>query len=179
MNSTEISIISKLILPKCTTGYDKIFHLNEFKIGVILFLNVAIIVVFEMPLLNYLEKQRIPFTKYITMSCILLALSFLVLYQNFWIGILIVSIILMTLSEMLGFPYTNRFALSRAKEGLEGSYMAMYAMAFSIAHIFSPKIGLEIVHRYGYQINWLVTGMYGVIGIILAIWLDKRIKKGL
>ncbi|MEM6720364.1 MAG: MFS transporter [Bacteroidota bacterium] len=157
--------------------YDKIFHLDEFKIGVILFLNVAIIVIFEMPLLNYLEKQKIPFTKYITISCILLALSFLVLYQNFWIGILIVSIVLMTLSEMLGFPYTNRFALNRAKKGLEGSYMAMYAMAFSIAHIFSPKIGLLVVDSFGYQINWLLTGMYGVIGTILAIWLHRRVKK--
>ncbi|KAB8152526.1 MFS transporter [Kordia sp. TARA_039_SRF] len=157
--------------------YDKIFHLNEFKIGIILFLNVAIIVVFEMPMLNYLEKQKIPFTKYITMSCILLALSFLVLYQNFWIGILIISIVLMTLSEMLGFPYTNRFALNRAKEGLEGSYMALYAMAFSVAHIFSPKIGLEVVAKFGYQVNWLVTGMFGVMAIVLSLWLHRRIQK--
>ncbi|EDP94373.1 hypothetical protein KAOT1_10001 [Kordia algicida OT-1] len=159
--------------------YDEVFHLNEFKIGILLFLNVAIIVVFEMPLLNYLEKQRIPIVKYIIMSCILLTVSFLVMYQNFWIGILIISIILMTLSEMLGFPYTNRYALNRAKDGLEGSYMAMYAMSFSIAHIFSPKIGFDIVEKFGYQANWLVSGLYGVIGIILAIWLSKRTQKGL
>ncbi len=159
--------------------YDEIFHLNEFKIGVILFLNVAIIVVFEMPLLSYLEKQLIPVPKYIMVSCVLLTLSFLVLYQNFWIGVLIISIILMTLSEMLGFPYTNRFALNRAKEGLEGSYMAMYAMSFSLAHIFSPKIGLSIIHHFGYQINWLVTASYGLFGIILSYWLYNRIKQKL
>ncbi|WP_299521369.1 MFS transporter [Winogradskyella sp.] len=159
--------------------YDEIFYLNEFKIGVILFLNVAIIVVFEMPLLNYLEKRLIPVTKHIIMSCVLLAISFLVLYQNFWIGILIVNMVLLTLSEMLGFPYTNKFALQRAKEGLEGSYMAMYAMSFSLAHIFGPKIGLSIVDLYGYQINWLITFSYGIIAIILAYWLHKRIKQHL
>jgi predicted MFS family arabinose efflux permease len=159
--------------------FNKIFHLNEFNIGLILFLNVAIIVVFEMPLLNYLEKQLIPITKYIIICCALLSLSFLVLYENFWIGILIVSIILMTLSEMLGFPYTNRYALKRAKEGLEGSYMAMYAMAFSLAHIFSPKIGLTVIHYYGYQINWLVTVGYGLIAIVLAYWLNNRAKQNL
>jgi predicted MFS family arabinose efflux permease len=157
--------------------YDEIFHLNEFKIGIILFLNVAIIVVFEMPLLNYLEKRLIPVTKHIIMCCILLTLSFLVLYENFWIGILIISIVLMTLSEMLGFPYTNKFALQRAKEGLEGSYMAMYAMSFSLAHIFSPKIGLSIIAHYGYQINWLVTAGYGLLGVILSYWLFNRVKK--
>jgi predicted MFS family arabinose efflux permease len=159
--------------------YDQIFHLNEFKIGVILFLNVAIIVIFEMPLLNYLEKQKIPFTRFITISCVLLTLSFLVFYQIFWMGILIISIVLMTLSEMLGFPYTNRFALNRAKEGLEGSYMALYAIAFSVAHIFSPLVSLEIVAKFGYQINWLVTGMFGVLAIVLSLWLHRRIQKGL
>ncbi|WP_400077264.1 MDR family MFS transporter [Winogradskyella sp. R77965] len=157
--------------------YDEVFHLNEFKIGLVLFLNVAIIVVFEMPFLNFLEKQIIPVTKYIMMSCILLSISFLVLYQNFWTGILILSMVLMTLSEMLGFPYTNRFALSRAKEGLEGSYMALYSMSFSLAHIFSPKIGLSIIYKYGYQVNWLVTAGYGLLGVILSYWLYHRVKK--
>ncbi|MCB0398452.1 MAG: MFS transporter [Winogradskyella sp.] len=157
--------------------YNQIFGLNEFKVGIILFINIAIIVVFEMPLLNFLEKQLIPITKHITSSLILLTLSFLVLYQNFWIGILIVSMVLMTLSEMLGFPYTNKFALKRAKEGIEGSYMAMYAISFSLAHIFSPKISLSIIDMYGYQVNWLVTAGYGLIGVILANWIHKRIKK--
>ncbi|MBC2845586.1 MDR family MFS transporter [Winogradskyella flava] len=159
--------------------YDEMFQLNEFKIGVILFLNVAIIVVFEMPLLNYLEKRLIPVTKHIIMSCVLLTLSFLVLYQNFWVGVLIISIVLMTLSEMLGFPYTNKFALQRAKEGLEGSYMAMYAMSFSLAHIFSPKIGLTVIDYFGYQVNWLVTAGYGLTAVILSYWLHNRIKQNL
>ncbi len=159
--------------------YNDIFHLNEFKIGIVLFLNVAIIVVFEMPLLNYLEKRLIPVTKYIMMSCILLSLSFLVMYENYWLGILIISIVLMTLSEMLGFPYTNKFALNRAKDGLEGSYMAMYAMSFSLAHIFSPKISLSVIHHYGYQINWLVTTAYGLLAIVLSYWLHNRIKQNL
>ena len=85
----------------------------------------------------------------------------------------------MTLSEMLGFPYTNKFALQRAKDGLEGSYMAMYTMSFSIAHIFSPKIGLSLVHHYGFQINWLITFGYGAIAIVLSAWLHKRIKQKL
>ena len=159
--------------------YDEIFLLNEFKIGILMFINVAIIVLFEMPFINYLEKQTIANTKHITMACALLALSFLILYENYWIGILVVSMVLLTLSEMLGFPYTNKFVLKRAKDGLEGSYMAMYAMSFSIAHIFSPKIGLSIIDHYGYQINWLVTGGYGVLAVVLSLWLHKRIKQGL
>lgn len=159
--------------------YKEIFFLNEFEIGLIMFINVAMIVVIEMPLINFLEKKNIKNTKFILVASLLFTLSFFVLYQNFWIGILIINIVIITIGEMIGFPYTNSFAVKRAKDGYEGSYMALYAMAFSIAHIFSPKIGLGIVDAFGYQINWLVTGMYGVIAILLSVWLHKRTQKGL
>lgn len=153
--------------------YKDIFGLNEFKIGWLMFTNVAIIVIFEMPFINYLEKKYSNPIKFILISCLLLALSFYVLYENYSVLILIAGIILITFSEMLGFPYTNKFALQRAKEGYEGSYMAMYSIAFSVAHIFSSKIGLTIIDKFGYQINWLVTGSYGLLGLVLSYWLMK------
>ena len=109
----------------------------------------------------------------------LMGLSFFVLFKIFWIGVLIISIVIITIGEMLGFPYTNKFAIDRAKEGKEGSYMALYAMAFSLAHIFSPKIGLSVVDNFGYQINWIVAGMYGMIAVLLSYWLIKRLKANL
>jgi predicted MFS family arabinose efflux permease len=159
--------------------YNQIFELNEFKIGLIMFINVAIIVVFEMPFISFLEKRIVLVTKYITMSCLLLSLSFFVLYQNYWIGIIIISLVIITFSEMLGFPYTNKFALKRAKEGLEGSYMAMYTVSFSLAHIFCPLLSFSIIGQYGYQINWLITGSYCLIAVFLSYWLNHRIKNKL
>lgn len=159
--------------------YNQVFELNEFKIGLIMFINIAIIVVFEMPFINYLEKRLIKVTKYIAMSLILLSASFFVLYQNYWIGILLISIAIITFSEMLGFPYTNKFALKRAKDGLEGSYMAMYTISFSLAHIFCPLLSFSIIGAYGYQENWLVTGGYCLIAVVLSFWLHKRTKNEL
>ncbi|WP_460218406.1 MFS transporter [Psychroserpens sp. MEBiC05023] len=159
--------------------YNEVFNLNEFQIGLFWVINIGIIVVFEMPLINYLEKRHIPVTKFILIATLLMALSFFIVYDNFWIGIIIIHMILMTIGEMLGFPYTNKFALSRAKEGFEGSYMALFAIAFSLAHTLSPKIGLSVVDNYGYQINWLITGLYGTIAVFLSLWLQKRIKNNL
>ena len=159
--------------------YEGVFELNEFQIGLFWIINVGIIIVFEMPFLNFLEKKSIGVTKLILWASLLMSLSFYIIYENFWIGILVINMIGMTFGEMLGFPYTNRFALKRAKEGFEGSYMALYAMAFSLSHIFSSKIGLSIVEVYGYQINWLVTGTYGFIAVLLSLWLIKREKLNL
>jgi len=158
---------------------NKQFNLTEYQTGWIMFINVAIIVAVEMPFIKYLEKLNISNTKLIIYACILFGLSFYVLVHNFWIGILFVNIVIITIAEMIGFPYTNTFALNRAKEGQEGSYMALYTMSFSLAHIFSPKIGFEIVENFGFQVNWLVTGTFGVIATILSIWLHKRTQKGL
>ncbi|MCA0133721.1 MFS transporter [Winogradskyella alexanderae] len=159
--------------------YEEIFDLNEFQIGLMWIINVGIIIILEMPLLNFLEKKFIPVTKHIMMACTLMCISFFILFQNFWIGILIVNMIIITFGEMLGFPFTNKFALNRAKKGIEGSYLALYAIAFSLSHIFSSKIGLSIVNEFGYQINWLVTGSYGLVGIILSYWLINRINNHL
>lgn len=158
--------------------YDQ-YCLTEFQTGLIMFINGAIIVLFEMPLINYLEKKKVSHTKLILISLILFTVSFFILLINFWVGILIVNIVLLTFAEMIGFPYTNAFALSRAKKGNEGSYMALYAMAFSFAFIVGPKLGMNIIDTYGYQFNWVVTGLYGIISIVLSLWLIKRIKKSL
>ena len=158
---------------------DDQFGLTEFDTGLIMFINVAIIVVFEMPFINYLEQRKISTTKLIIYGSLLFGLSFFVLLYNVWVGMLIVCIIIITIGEMIGFPYTNSYAIKRAKEGHEGSYMALYAMAFSLAHIFSSKTGLEIVANFGHQVNWFVTGTYGIIAMLLSIWLHNRTKKGL
>lgn len=155
------------------------FNLTEYETGWIMFINVAIIVIVEMPFINYLEQLKIPNTKLIMYASLLFGVSFFVLLYNVWVGMLIVCIVIITLGEMIGFPYTNAYAINRAKEGHEGSYMALYAMAFSLAHIFSSKTGLEIVANFGHQFNWFITGMYGIVAMFLSVWLHNRTKKGL
>ncbi len=158
--------------------YDQ-YCLTEFQTGLIMFVNGAIIVLFEMPIISYLEKKKISHSQLIMISCILFTISFFILLINFWVGILLVNIVLLTFAEMIGFPYTNAFALSRAKNGNEGSYMALYAMAFSFAFIVGPKLGMNIIDSYGYQVNWIVTGIYGIIALLLSFWLIKRVKMNL
>lgn len=152
------------------------YDLSEFETGIIMFINGALILLLEMPLIAYFEKKKVSTIKLILISSYLYALSYFVLLYNVWIGILIINIILLTIAEMIGFPYTNAFALKRAKKGSEGNYMGLYAMAFSLAFIFGPKIGMDIINTFGYQINWIVTGFYGLLAIILSMWLEKRLK---
>lgn len=158
--------------------YDE-FCLTEFQTGIIMFINGALIVIFEMPLIAHIETKSISHVKLILISAILFAISYFVLLFNAWVGILIVNIILLTFAEMIGFPYTNAFALSRAKKGSEGSYMALYTMSFALAFIVGPKIGMDLIEHYSYRVNWIVTGSYSVLAVVLSFWLQKRIKNNL
>jgi len=48
----------------------------------------------------------------------------------------------MTIGEMIGFPFSNAFAMDRSKREKKGQYLAMYVMAFSIASVFSHNGGI-------------------------------------
>ena len=82
---------------------------------------------------------------------------------------------LITLGEMLAFPFTNNFAMNRAPSGKEGLYLASYSMAFSAAHIFSAKTGMEMIARFGFEFNWYLMGGLGFLAVVLMWWLRKSL----
>ncbi|SEA29947.1 Predicted arabinose efflux permease, MFS family [Flavobacterium gillisiae] len=156
--------------------HSEMFGLSEFQSGLLLTLNGLLIFALEMPIVSYFERKKVQKLKVILWGSLLMSLSFYTLLVNVWAGILIISMIFISIGEILAFPFSNTFALSRAPKGHEGRYMALYTMSFSLAHIVSSKAGLEIIAAFGYQINWLVMGTLGVTAGFCCIWLQKLLK---
>lgn len=157
--------------------YKEIHNLTEVEIGLIMALNGFFIFLFEMPLIHYLENKFLDKLKLISFSLVLFALSFLVLNLTIWTGILIVGMLLITIAEMLAFPFTNNFAMNRAPKGKEGKYLALYTMAFSFAHIFSAKTGMEVINQFGYAVNWYIMAVLGLLAVLLILWLRNSLKR--
>ena len=153
------------------------FNLTEFKTGLLLTLNGLIIFFMEMPLVSYVERNNISKVKVVALGCFFMAVSLFLMLINTWAGILIIMMLFMTFGEMFVFPFSNSVALSRAPKGHEGRYMAIYTMSFSLAHIFSSKIGMEIIDNFGYQMNWFVMGTLGLLGMLAGIWVFRLIKQ--
>lgn len=153
------------------------FDLTEFQSGLLLTLNGIVIFLLEMPIVNYIEKNKLNKVKIITIGTFAMAMSILLLLFNIWAGILIIMILFMTIGEMFAFPFSNSFALSRAPKGHEGRYMAIFTMSYSLAHILSAKTGMTIIDNYGYQANWLFMGTLGIIGALLCYWVMILVKK--
>ncbi len=157
--------------------YKEVHHLTEIQIGLLMSLNGGLIFILEMPLIHYLEKAVLNKIKIILWSLVLIALSFFALNISHWIGILIISMLIITIAEMLGFPYTNAFAMNRASKGREGQYLGLYTMAFSLSLIFSSKIGMEVIDNFSFEANWYLMGVLSLIATLLSIWLMKSLKR--
>lgn len=152
------------------------FGLSEFQTGLLMTLNGLLIFALEMPFVGYFERKKVQKLKIILWGSVIMAASFYLLLINVWAGILIITMIMMSIGEIFAFPFSNTFAMSRAPKGHEGRYMALYTMSFSLAHIISSKVGLEIIAQFGYQVNWLVMGTFGVSAAFCCIWIQKLLK---
>tara|TARA_R110002012_G_scaffold64308_1_gene169019 strand:- start:6732 stop:7937 length:1206 start_codon:yes stop_codon:yes gene_type:complete len=156
--------------------YKDVHNLTELEIGILLGLNGAFIFILEMPLIKWLENTRYSKPTLMVFGAILVGISFIVLNVTPWIGILLIGMLFMTVGEMITFPFSNAFAMERAKKGNQGEYMALYSIAFSIAHIFGHNAGMQLADSIGFENTWYIMTLLAVICMAL-IWLLMRYLK--
>lgn len=156
--------------------YKDVYLLSEDLIGLLLFINGAIIVVFEMPLVGWLERIKISKTMALLWGNAFLAASFLILNFSSWIGVLVIGMILMTLGEMIASPFSSALALSMAPKGRKGTYMGLFSMSFSISHLVGHNAGMNLSDSYSYTFNWYIMFTVLVVVCLLSLWLYKMLK---
>lgn len=157
--------------------YKDIGQLTELEIGLLMGFNGFFIFVFEMPLINWLVNAKKSKIKLVALGLFLLAISFIVLNITNWVGILIIGMLLMTIGEMVAFPFSNSFSLERSKKGNQGEYMAMYAISFSLASIFSHNAGMQMIEKFGYPFTWNFMTVLALIGVATLLILLKILKR--
>jgi len=157
--------------------YKDVHGLTELEIGILLGLNGAFIFILEMPLIKWLENTGYSKTTLMVFGAILVGISFVVLNVTPWIGILLIGMLFMTVGEMITFPFSNAFAMERAKKGKQGEYMALYSIAFSIAHIFGHNAGMQLADSVGFENTWYVMTLLSILCIALLWLLMRYLKK--
>jgi predicted MFS family arabinose efflux permease len=151
--------------------------LSELEIGLLMGFNGFFIFVFEMPLIKWLENSKNSKIKLVAFGLLLVAISFIVFNLSSWIGILIIGILFMTVGEMIAFPFSNAFAVERSKKGNAGEYMAMYSIAFSLSHIFSHNLGMQMIDKFGFEVTWNFTVIFALVGVVILLLLKHMLNK--
>ncbi len=151
-------------------------HLSELEIGLLMGMNGFLIFLLEMPFIKKLEDAGRSKTYLMVIGALLIGGSFLVLNLSGWIGVLIIGMLLMTVGEMILFPFSNSFAVDRAKRGRQGQFMALYTISFSLAHIFAHNAGLQLIGSMGYEFTWYMMTVLSVLCILL-LWRLNRLTQ--
>ena len=157
--------------------YKEVFHFSSLQGALFLALNGVLILLFELPIVKYVETNKI--NKLMVVSYGVLAMSFAYLFLLIENNVftLILMMLLMTVGMMFTFPFANSFVKTRSLKKNEGKFMAIFTMSYSIAQIISTKTGMEIIANYGYRANWVFLSALGLIGFVISYRLVFIVKK--
>lgn len=130
------------------------WNLTEQFIGGLMAMNGLIIVFTEMILVNNLEGKRSPL--YFTgVGVVVAAFSYFILIffpASAWLAV--ISIIMVTIGEMIAMPFMNTFWMGRSNDRNRGEYAALYTIAWSLAQIIGPIYGSFLIEYGGYKLFW-------------------------
>ncbi|MEZ4797565.1 MAG: MFS transporter [Flavobacteriaceae bacterium] len=155
--------------------YKDVHSLTELEIGLLMGMNGFIIFVLEMPLIKWLENSTYTRAGLMVFGALLVGASFIVLIMTSWIGILIFGMLLMTIGEMIVFPFSNAFAMNRGKRGKLGEYMALYTISFSLSHVFGHNAGMQLIDKLGYNTTWILITLLAVVCILILLLLKRAL----
>ena len=150
-------------------------HINEFWIGVIMAMNGIIIALFEMVLVFKLEGWK-PYLRLMAYGSILMAMSFYMLNLPVLPGftVAVLSMVLITIAEMVAMPFMNSYYISRSTEGNRGQYAAYYTMAWSAAQVIGSTSGTQIAYAAGFQNLWWIIGGICLVNAAGYQWLLSK-----
>ncbi len=152
------------------------FSFTEDQIGWLFMLNGLIIVVLEMPIVYWIQ-EKFNTLNAIVIGIALLSIGFFVFnFGGSFMLITILSFIALSIGEVISFPFTNAFALSRSVEGKRGEYMGAYSLAFSGAHILSPTLGFWVAEHFSFLTLWNLMGILCLVSSVGFILLRSKVS---
>jgi predicted MFS family arabinose efflux permease len=148
-------------------------------IGLLLGLNGLLVVLIEMPLIASLEKNKKTF-RYIIVGvlCIPVALIVLILGKGILIWAVIYTFII-TMAEILAMPFMMNYSLSRPGQERQGQYSALYSIAYGLANIAAPLLGLGIAGRFGFDnmfYFFIILSLMTAFGFVVLNKMEKAEK---
>lgn len=138
--------------------YKEVAKMNPATIGYILGYSGFIIVVFEMFVVNFADKY-LTIAKTILYGALLCAVAYAMLAFNHHLITIMLSITILSISEILVLPFLSTITALRSGKTNQGAYMGMNGMTFSFSFILTPLLGTQIVDLLGFDSLWIGTAL--------------------
>lgn len=156
--------------------YVEVRQLDKEEAGRLLALSGFIIFLVEMVVV-YLVGDKIKLRWLIASGTLLTGISFVLLNLTSWKGILYISIVLLSLAEILAMPFMGTLVVKRSTPATRGKYMGMYSSAYSLAFIIGPLVGSWLADEYGFDVLWWAVGIASVPAALAFYFVAGRIEQ--
>lgn len=161
------------MLSNLTTFFKNEVHLSERLIGLLMMWNGLLIVLIEMTLVYYLEKnwskrRAVVFGVSLHVIAYLILLIFEV---NFVVAFIAMTFI--TLSEIFAFSVLVSFWMSRTDETNRGQYAGIWTMTWAIAQSTGSFLGAAVAQYFGFNVLWCIV----IVFCITSIFFYSRLIK--
>lgn len=156
--------------------YRQEYALPESNIGLLMAFNGLIVFSMEM-MIVYLLGDKANKSVLISIGLLVLGASFILLNLFEHVSILYVAMLLLSISEILAMPFMATLTVERSNEFNRGSYMGLYTIAFSAAHVLAPLLGTSIIAVYGFPVLWWATGIMSFLTTIGLYWVVAKIEQ--
>lgn len=158
--------------------YRQVYRLSESEIGLLLGLNGLVVFSLEM-IFVYLASTRFKFRTLIMAGVFLTGLSLVLLNLFTGAWILLLSMLILSLSEILVMPFLATLTVQRSEEQTRGAYLGLYSLAYSAAFILGPYLGTTIIAQFGFPVLWWCGGGLSLIAMLGFYLVLQKMSIGL
>lgn len=142
----------------------KDLNFSETSYGLLFTVNTIIIIVIEVPLLNYLS--HIPNKTLIPIGCFLTAVGFGSMLFAMNIYLIVGTVVIWTFGEMIIFPASAAYVSEIAPENKRGQFLGFYQTANNVAFTLGPWLGTVVYGNFGSAALWGGTFVFGMISAV-------------
>lgn len=137
---------------------------GERGIGLLLSVNAALIVLFEMLVIR--AAEQCDSLRTVGAGAFLVCAGLALVPLGPPLAVAVAAMVVLTFGEMLALPISNTVVAERAGRARTGRAMGLYTLAFSAAFVVGPVAGTAVFERFGPAALW-----YGIGGIGVVLWL--------
>lgn len=153
------------------------FNLTEFDSGMFLGFSGIVFMLFEISVVNFVQKNKIVDLVAIMFGLILIGLSYMLLFFVHESWVFWIFMFLITFGNMLTFTFASGFVMNRSHKNLEGIFMSSFQMSYGFAHVLSSKTGLTIIQNYDFDTNWLFNYVLAFAAAITIYFVFLMVRK--
>ena len=125
----------------------------------------------------YLIGDKFKLAHLMALGTLVMGFSFVILNLFESHFILYVAMAILSVSEILAMPFMATITVQRSNNFNRGSYMGLYTLSYSAAHIISPYLGTNIIAEFGFEMLWYVLGGMSVIAATGFYFLVPKLQR--